>query len=145
MADGGVDRDHQVEIGDQGRRIGEVAEHRPGVQKIGTKGSQFVGARILLQADDRQAGNSEDKGKDFGFDGTFAVSFVARIAAPVTFNVSGANANSQIVLYASTDNTGKATQSYTGSLAGADLVQASAIISGMLTVSDQASITWTIK
>jgi RHS repeat-associated protein len=60
---------------------------------------------------------------------------------PVTVGVSGANP--EITLFATTDSTGAATVKYTGGLAGIDLVQASATVDGMATVSNQASITWT--
>jgi RHS repeat-associated protein len=57
----------------------------------------------------------------------------------VTFNVAGANPQQALAV---TDNTGTATFTYHGFIAGVDVVQAQASVTGAILVSGQTSITW---
>ena len=66
VGDGGVDADHQVELADDGRRVGEVGELRAeaGQPQAGGRMRGFVLAGAFLQADEADARNAAERCQD---------------------------------------------------------------------------------
>lgn len=66
---------------------------------------------------------------------------VPQVGVAVNFTILGPNAS---LGSATTDNSGTATYSYTGTTSGSDTIQASAILDGVVVASQTLTVTWTI-